>query len=108
MPTDAKFATQVFSQSYDTKKMIDGVEILQLALQNDDGGNFSEIARITNGQVEGLKEPFIVQQVSMSVMTPGTIKAYHLHYEQDDLWYTSPFDRLVVNLHDVREGSATF
>src|SRR5579859_3799004 len=108
MPTDAKYSSQVFNQSYDAKKMIEGVEMVQLTLQNDDGGNFSEVARLTDGQVEDLKEPFIVQQVSMSVMTPGAIKAYHLHQNQDDLWYAPPFERLVVNLHDVREGSATF
>jgi|SRR5579859_6009736 len=108
MPTDAKYIAQVSSQSYAAKPMIEGVEVVQLPLQSDDGGNFSEIARLTNGQVEGLKTPFTAQQVSMSVMTPGAIKAYHLHYNQDDLWYAPPFERLVVNLHDVREGSATF
>jgi dTDP-4-dehydrorhamnose 3,5-epimerase len=84
------------------------VELLQLSLQNDDGGNFAEIARFSGGNVEGLKTPFEARQLSMSVLTPGTVKAFHLHFNQDDLWYTLPYERLLVNLHDVREGSPTF
>jgi dTDP-4-dehydrorhamnose 3,5-epimerase len=108
MSTDSKYAAQVFEQSYAARPAIEGVEVIQLPLQSDDGGNFSEIARITGGSVEGLKAPFDAQQVSMSMVKPGAIKAFHLHSEQDDLWYTPPFERFVVNLHDVREGSATF
>jgi len=108
MAVHSKYASNLIIQGYDAKPAIDGVQMIQMPLQSDDGGNFSEIARLTNGKIEGYNEPFDVQQVSMSVLTPGTIKAFHVHHEQDDIWYTSPFERLLVNLHDVREGSPTF
>ncbi len=108
MPVHSKYAQKVFVQEYGAKPLIEGVEVVQLPLQSDDGGNFAEITRFTGGKVEGLKTPFEVRQFSMSVLTPGTIKAFHLHFNQDDLWYTLPYERLVVNLHDVREESSTF
>src|SRR5260221_14793444 len=108
MATDSKYASKVFEQSYAAKPKIDGVEITQLALQSDDGGNFSEITRMTGGMVEGLQAPFDAQQLSMSIVKPGAIKAFHLHNDQDDIWYTPPTERLVVNLHDVRKDSPTF
>lgn len=108
MQIDQKYIQQVSRQEYGTKPSIEGVEIIPLAWQSDDGGNFTELARMNGGQVEGVKEVFEAQQVSMSVITPGSIKAFHLHFNQDDLWYTAPTERLIVNLHDVREGSPTF
>ncbi len=108
MQIDQKYAPNVTMQSYGPKPKIEGVELIVLPLQSDEGGNFSEVVRITDGMVEGLAAPFAARQVSMSILTPGAVKAYHLHENQDDLWYTSPQERLVVNLHDVREGSPTF
>lgn len=108
MSTDSKYALKVFDQSYASKPSIEGVEIIPMPFQSDDGGNFSELARITNGQVEGTKHPFEARQISISVLTPGTIKAFHLHNDQDDIWYTLPYERLLVNLHDVRKKSPTF
>lgn len=108
MPTNAKYASQVTTQKYGQHTSIDGVEIIQLPLQGDDGGNFSEIARVTAGKVEQSKAPFEVRQISMSILTPHAIKAYHLHQKQVDIWYAIPSDRLIVNLHDVRDGSPTF
>lgn len=107
MKIDPQYASAITVQSYTSSQPIEGVEIIPMPLQSDDGGNFSEVARITEGKIEGLKTPFEARQVSISVLTPGTIKAYHLHYAQDDLWYTLPTERLIVNLHDVREGSPT-
>lgn len=41
-------------------------------------------------------------------MVPNTIKAYHIHFNQDDAWFATPNNRILVNLHDIREGSPTF
>jgi dTDP-4-dehydrorhamnose 3,5-epimerase len=41
-------------------------------------------------------------------MEPGTIKAWHLHERQDDLWFVPPQSRLLVGLLDVREGSPSY
>lgn len=108
MNIHSHYSNLVTTQSYQRNQAIQDVQLLTPAWHNDDGGNFTEIFRVSEGQIEGLQEPFEVKQVSMSVLAPGTIKAYHLHYQQDDLWYVPPFQRLLVNLHDVREGSPTF
>ena len=50
---------------------------------------------------------FTVRQINYSEIEPGTIKAYHLHARQTDVWYAPPSDRLLVILLDVREDSAT-
>jgi len=108
MTIHSQFAERLTIQHYGHHDQIEGVEVIPLALQGDDGGNFSELARVSNGQFEGLTVPFNIRQVSMSLLTPGAIKAYHIHKKQDDVWYAAPSDRLIVNLHDLREGSPTF
>lgn len=109
MDIHSKYNKKVTVQEYGSKApAISGVEFMKSPFHKDDGGNFTEIFRLTNGLVEELVDSFEVRQLSMSVVVPGTIKAYHLHYEQDDLWFVSPYDRLLVNLHDVRQDSPTF
>lgn len=108
MKIHEKYKEKLSLQSYGKKSEITGVEVIQLALQSDDGGNFCELARINDGHLESVGKPFDVRQVSMSVVSPGAIKAYHVHQKQDDVWYVNPYDRLIVNLHDLREDSPTF
>ncbi len=99
---------QLTTQAYGQKPFIEGVEIIELSFHNDDGGNFVELFRLEEGRIAGVKEPFTAKQISASVLTPGTIKAFHIHKKQNDLWYVSPYDRLLVNLRDLREDSPTF
>lgn len=80
---------------------------MDLRVFGDEGGDFCEIARLTDGSISGLPA-YRPAQVSYSYMEPGTIKAWHLHQHQDDLWFVPPGDRLLVGLHDVREGSPTY
>jgi len=108
MQIGSKYQEAITTQSYHAKPGIEGLEIKQLTLHNDDGGNFSEIFRITDGIAEGYQKPFDVRQISMSVLTPTTIKAFHLHYKQEDLWYVPHYDRLIANFIDLREDSPTF
>jgi dTDP-4-dehydrorhamnose 3,5-epimerase len=103
-----EFQSKITTQSYGQKPTIEGVEIKQLSFNGDDGGNFSEIFRLTDGNIEGLAQPFAARQVSMSILVPQSIKAFHLHYQQEDIWYVSPTDRILVNLIDIREGSPTY
>jgi dTDP-4-dehydrorhamnose 3,5-epimerase len=107
MKIDSQYASKVTVQKYGQKPQIEGVEIIHIPWQSDDGGNFGEIVRLQGGHLDGFKTPFEAKQVSVSIMTPGTIKAFHLHNNQDDLWYTLPTERLIVNLHDIREDSPT-
>lgn len=102
------YLDHVTTQQYGKQSSIFGVERVALKLQTDDGGNFCEIARLEQGMQQGLAAPFEVKQISFSVLLPGVVKAFHLHYKQDDIWYVPFSHRLLVNLHDVREDSPTF
>jgi dTDP-4-dehydrorhamnose 3,5-epimerase len=103
-----KFKEKTGLQDYGSKKIIDGVELVESRLFSDDGGNFAEILRYDEGKVKNFKEEFLIKQMSWSYVLPKAVKAYHYHLEQEDLWFVPPFDRLVVNLHDLRKDSPTF
>lgn len=45
-------------------------------------------------------------QTTFTVAYPGTIKAFHWHARQDDLWFVAS-GKVRVVLHDLREGSLT-
>lgn len=90
-------------QEYGHKQSIDGVKLIDLNLHSDDGGEFLEIARLEQGVVKTLPD-FTIKQISWSRLLPGTIKAFHIHRRQADLWYVSPFDRVLVGLADLREA----
>ncbi len=108
MKVDPKYQAMLTTQDYGSSPSIDGVELIKLNLHTDDGGNFLEVFRLTDSQVSGLSTAFEVRQVSLSVMYPQVVKAFHIHQKQDDLWFVPPSHRLLINLHDVREGSSTF
>lgn len=104
----AKYHNSLSVQDYSKKPTIEGVELIESPLFRDDGGHFSEIVRLDeSGNIEGLSEDFKVRQLSTSLLSPGTIKAYHIHLLQDDVWFVPPSQKVLVNLHDVREDSAT-
>jgi len=46
-------------------------------------------------------------QSTMTAAYQGTIKGFHFHQKQDDLWFTATGKILVV-LHDLREHSPTY
>lgn len=102
------FVGEVTTQAYGSKASIDGVKLIDLRVGSDDGGSFSELVRIDEqGCVEGI-DGFRVRQSSYTLIVPGAIKAFHLHYRQDDLWFVTPQDRLLVGLLDVRRDSPTY
>lgn len=102
------YRSQVTTQSYTAAPTIDGVRIFDLRVFGDEGGDFCEIARLSDDRgLEGIPG-FTPHQVSYSYMGPGTIKAWHLHYEQEDLWFVPPESRLLVGLLDVRRESPTY
>lgn len=95
-----------FVQEYGSAPRIDGVEIINLNRFHDDGGAITELGRLTAG-VHGQLDGFEVKQVNYSEMDPGACKAFHLHHRQTDVWYVPPSDKLLLVLHDCREGSST-
>ena len=93
-------------QDYSPAARIDGVEIVELTRFNDDGSAITELGRLTNG-LHGQLEGFEVKQVNYSEIEPDAVKAYHMHQRQTDVWYVPPHDKLLLVLHDCRQGSDT-
>lgn len=95
-------------QDYSKKNVIDGVQLINLNMFVDDGGSLAEIVRFDeNGNLQILPE-FKVKQSTFSQMLPGVIKAFHLHYNQEDVWFIMPYDRLLIGLFDARKDSPTY
>lgn len=95
-------------QDYSKKPTIEGVQLINLNLFLDDGGCLTEIVRLDDqGNLQVLPE-FKVKQSTYSQMMPGVIKAFHLHYNQEDCWFIMPYDRLLIGLFDARKDSPTY
>ncbi|RJO59325.1 spore coat protein [Candidatus Parcubacteria bacterium] len=89
---------------------IDGVKIKILKVHQDipdadqpdiKPGFLMEVLR----KDEGLLKKF--GQTTFTVAYPGTIKAFHWHKKQADLWFVAT-GKAVVVLHDLRSDSPTF
>lgn len=90
--------------SPDSDKLIEGVRVERYALWPDDRGYFLEIARFGKGLVEQF--PHATTQVSAALSYPGTIKAFHIHQLQTDIW-TPAQGMFQVALVDLRTDSRT-
>lgn len=101
---DADRTRGLTTQEYGKKKTIEGMRLIEARRFTEDGGSFAELLRLSGGQPAGL-EGFDVLQVNYSDMEPGTIKAWHLHFRQEDLWFVPPTGKLLVGLLDCRKGS---
>jgi len=94
-------------QDYTSKPKIQGVEIKNLNHFVGEDGYFAELGRLKeDGELLSFKD-FHVKQISRSILEPGAIKAFHLHLRQDDVWYVSPENWLLVGLVDLRVKSST-
>jgi dTDP-4-dehydrorhamnose 3,5-epimerase len=103
-----EYEKELSVQDYSKKAVIEGVQLINLNMFTDDGGSLAEIVRLDdNGCLQILPE-FKVRQVTFSQMLPGTIKAFHLHYNQEDVWFIMPYDRLLIGLFDCRKDSPTY
>ncbi|MGI8968169.1 MAG: dTDP-4-dehydrorhamnose 3,5-epimerase family protein [Chloroflexota bacterium] len=103
----ADYQPHLHTQQYAPRAAIEGVRFLDLCVFHDEGGDFCELARLSGVQLDALPD-YQPVQISYSRMEPGTIKAWHLHREQDDLWFVPPLDRVLVGLLDTRPNSATY
>ena len=81
--------------------MIEGVALKPLAVHCDDRGYLMEVLRADDPFFRGFG------QTTYTVAYPGTIKAFHWHRRQDDLWFVAAGMAQVV-LHDLREDSPTY
>lgn len=102
----SQYTAVLTTQEYGKSIPINGVSFLPLKYHGDDTGEFMELGRLTNGKLETLPS-FSVAQMSVSVLLPGAVKAFHLHFDQTDVWYVSPHERLLVGLLDTRKSSPT-
>src|SRR5438128_2157045 len=88
-------------QSYGPGPSIDGVEVVELKRFADDGGTLTELVRLSDGRTAALAG-FTLRQINYSELSPGAIKAFHLHTRQTDVWFVPPGDRMLVVLVDVQ------
>lgn len=104
---EKKMRGKVFVQDYTPQPKIEGVLIKELKNFVGEDGDFTEILRLTHeGEVEGFPA-FHIRQINRSKMLPGAIKAWHLHYEQEEIQTVVPEHHLIIGLWDVREKSPT-
>ena len=97
----------VTRQSYAARPGIAGASVTEASVSRSADGLFAEIARLDGGgSVQGL-EGFRPVQWNWSLVQPGAVKAWHLHFNQEDLWIVPPTSTLLVGLADVRRDSPT-
>jgi dTDP-4-dehydrorhamnose 3,5-epimerase len=89
----------------DSEHLIEGVQIQPQALFPDDRGYFLELHRMGKGLAADF--PAGSTQVSAALNYRGTIKAFHYHLDQTDLWVPVA-GMFQVALVDLREGCRTF
>lgn len=98
----------VSCQSYSPQKKIEGIRFYEPKTFQDDGGFFLEIQRISeSANLQDFPELPPLRQVNYSEIMPEVIKAWHVHPEQDEVWFIPPTQRLLVGLADVRNGSVS-
>lgn len=97
----------LYTQDYGPKSMIEGVKIFPLKNMVGEDGDFAEVVRFTaNGSLELLPE-FTIAQVNHSTQFSGSVKAWHLHFKQNEVWFVPPQSHFLVGLWDVRSDSPT-
>jgi dTDP-4-dehydrorhamnose 3,5-epimerase len=103
-----EFSDELSIQDYTKKPTIEGVQLINLNLFVDDGGALAEVIRLDeNGNMQLIPE-FKVRQSTFSQVLPGAIKAFHLHYNQEDVWFVLPDSRMLIGLFDARKDSPTY
>lgn len=104
MPQCVKGIGSVVSAA-SSAELIAGVRVAPLTLWPDDRGYFLEVLRAGHGPAADFAPGST--QVSSALSYPGTIKAFHFHLEQTDLWVPAA-GMLQVALVDLRADSPTF
>lgn len=104
---DPKVKSKIHTQDYSPKKQIEGVRIVEVKNFEGEEGDLSEVIKVNDkGELEGFPG-FKLAQVNRTKNFPGTVKAWHIHLEQDEIWYLPPSYHLIVGLWDIRKNSKT-
>lgn len=102
-----KFRAQIYTQDYSKKTLIDGVKLIDLDVHVGEEGDLSEIIKINSqGEIDAVPG-FKIVQINRTKLYPASIKAWHLHLDQDEIWYVIPSNQLFVGLWDLRSRSKT-
>lgn len=97
----------VFVQDYSKKEQIEGVKIVEVKRMAGEDGTFEDLLRLDESGHMELFPDIQVRQINRSKLLPGSIKAWHLHFKQEDVWYIAPEDHMILGLWDTREKSST-
>lgn len=97
---------KIYTQDYSPLKQINSVKIVEIKNHPGEDGDFSEILRVNDGKLALFPE-FELKQINRAKVFPKAIKAWHLHNNQDEIWYVAPDEHLLVGLWDIREDSET-
>jgi dTDP-4-dehydrorhamnose 3,5-epimerase len=92
-------------RSIDSAGLIEGVGLRPYDVWPDDRGYFLEVIRMQQGLAAAF--PPETTQVSAALSYAATIKAFHFHRHQTDLWVPM-FGMFQVALVDLRADSPTF
>lgn len=104
---DEKIKEKVYTQDYSPKTVIDGVKIIEKDFLVGEDGDFSEVLRLNENNEIEVFPGFKLAQVNRTKIYPGIVKAWHLHYKQDEIWYLLPDDHIILGLWDIRKDSPT-
>lgn len=104
---EEKIRPRVYRQEYGHKELIDGVKVVTLKHAVGEEGDFSELMRL-DAKGESAEFPgFRLAQMNYSTQFPGSVKAWHMHLAQDEIWYVPEDAHLLVGLWDIRKDSKT-
>jgi dTDP-4-dehydrorhamnose 3,5-epimerase len=92
-------------RTIDSSGLIEGVRLHAYDLWPDDRGYFLEVIRMKQGLAAGFAPE--TTQVSTALSYTGTIKAFHFHKHQTDLWVPAS-GMFQVALVDLRADSPTY
>lgn len=103
----SEYANLITTQSYSKKPTIEEVKIIEVKNFSAEDGYFMELLRSSNAKANLDIPDFEIKQVNYSKLLPKAIKGWHIHYNQEDIWFIPPDDIVMVGLVDLREDSPT-
>lgn len=104
---DEKVRDKVYVQDYNNKIVIEGIKIVEVKNNLGEDSDFSEVMRF-NDQGESVVFPgFKIRQINRTKLLPHSIKAWHLHLKQDEIWFVLPRFQILACLWDLRKNSPT-
>jgi dTDP-4-dehydrorhamnose 3,5-epimerase len=108
MQIDKEYRRFVKVQDYKGSPTIEGVRVVEIKNFVTEDGYFTELSRPENGILPEFKsEEFEIKQINYAKSAPDSIKGWHLHEHQEDVWFITPDSKFLVGLFDARDGSAT-